>query len=100
MSNPSSPAPERPLNPIMAGAKALVVGIANDSSIAWGCARALRRVGCEIAVTYLNDKAKRFVEPLAQQLEAPLFLPLDVAQPGQLEAVFDAAQEKWGRRGV
>jgi enoyl-[acyl-carrier protein] reductase I len=84
----------------MAGAKALVVGIANDSSIAWGVARALKRVGCEIAVTYLNEKAKRFVEPLAQQLEAPLFLPLDVAQPGQLEAVFDEIRKKWGRLDV
>src|SRR5262245_59936649 len=100
MSNPSSPAPERPLHPVMAGAKALVVGIANDSSIAWGVARALKRVGCEIAVTYLNEKAKRFVEPLAKQLEAPLFLPLDVSQPGQLEAVFDEVKRRWGKLDV
>jgi enoyl-[acyl-carrier protein] reductase I len=84
----------------MAGAKALVVGIANDSSIAWGVARALKRVGAEIAVTYLNEKAKRFVEPLAKELAAPLFLPLDVAVPGQLEAVFDEIRQRWGKLDV
>jgi enoyl-[acyl-carrier protein] reductase I len=83
--------------PVLAGKKALVIGIANDSSIAYGCAKAFRELGADIAVTYLNEKAKRFVEPLAQELAAPIFLPLDVAIPGQLEAVFDAIAKQWGR---
>jgi len=85
---------------VLAGRKALVVGIANDSSIAYGCARAFRELGAEVAVTYLNEKAKRFVEPLAQELAAPIFLPLDVAVPGQLEAVFAAIAKSWGRLDI
>jgi enoyl-[acyl-carrier protein] reductase I len=83
--------------PLLAGKKVLVTGIANEHSIAWGCAKAFRDFGAEVAVTYLNDKALPHVEPLAQQLEAPLLLPLDVAQPGSLEAVFAAVQQHWGR---
>ncbi len=79
------------------GKKGLVVGIANDKSIAWGCARAFRDAGAELAVTWFNDKARPYVEPLAQQLQATLALPLDVEQPGQLEAVFDAIAQRWGR---
>ena len=74
---------------LLEGKKGLVVGIANDQSIAWGCARAFRAFGAEVAVTYLNDKARRFVEPLAKVLEAPIFMPLDVQKPGEMEAVFD-----------
>ena len=72
------------------GKKGLVVGIANDQSIAWGCARALQAAGAELAVTWLNDKALPHVQPLAQQLSAAIQMPLDVEQPGQLEAVFEA----------
>jgi enoyl-[acyl-carrier protein] reductase I len=79
------------------GKKGLVIGIANEHSIAWGCARAFRAFGAEIAITYLNDKAKPFVEPLAKELEAPLFLPLDVQVEGQMEAVFEAIAERFGR---
>ena len=79
------------------GKKGLVVGIANANSIAYGCARAFRSFGAELAITYLNDKAKPYVEPLAQELEAPILMPLDVALGGQMEAVFAAIQERWGR---
>ena len=79
------------------GKKGLVVGIANDQSIAWGCARALRDAGAELALTWFNDKARPHVEPLAQQLQAAIALPLDVEQPGQLEAVFEAIAQRWGR---
>ncbi|MES2888239.1 MAG: enoyl-ACP reductase FabI [Pseudomonadota bacterium] len=79
------------------GKKGLVVGIANDHSIAWGCATAFHNAGAELAVTWLNEKARPHVEPLAQQLEATLQLPLDVEQPGQLEAVFEAVTATWGR---
>jgi enoyl-[acyl-carrier protein] reductase I len=82
--------------PILSGRKALVVGVANESSIAWGCAKAFHELGAEVAITYLNDKARRFVEPLAQSIDAPLFLPLDVSAQEQLEAVFDAISKQWG----
>lgn len=76
--------------------KGLVIGIANDSSIAWGCATAFRRFGADLAVTYLNDKAKPYVEPLAEQLGAELFMPCDVREEGQLEAVFKTIEQRWG----
>ena len=79
------------------GRKALVVGIANDQSIAWGCAKWLRALGADLAVTYLNDRAKRFVEPLADELEAQIFMPLNVNEPGQMEAVFERIGKEWGR---
>ena len=84
-------------HPVLKGAKALVVGIANEHSIAYGCARAFRELGADLALTYLNDKAKPYVEPLAQELEAPLFLPLDFAQPGSLEAALASISQAWGR---
>ena len=85
------------LQPILEGRKALVVGIANDSSIAYGCARAFRQLGADLAVTYLSEKARPHVEPIAHELEASLVLPLDVAVAGQLECVFDAVARSWGR---
>ena len=82
--------------PALKGKKALVAGIANEHSIATGCARAFHELGAEVAVTYLNEKAKRFVEPIATALEAPIFLPLDVSQPGELEALFERIATDWG----
>ena len=73
------------ISPVLAGTKALVVGIANDHSIAYGCAKAFRTAGAELAVTWLNDKARVYVEPLARELEASITAPLDVSVPGQLE---------------
>ncbi len=93
-------AQDKPHNPILAGKKALVVGIANEYSIAYGCASAFRSLGAELAITYLNDKAKPHVEPLARRLEAPVFLPLNVEQPGELEALFDALKSRWGRLDI
>lgn len=81
---------------LLDGKKGLVVGIANENSIAWGCARAFRAFGAELAVTYLNEKARPYVEPLARELGAPIVLPLDVASPGQVEAVFECIAESWG----
>ncbi|MFD1328012.1 enoyl-ACP reductase FabI [Mycoplana ramosa] len=82
---------------LLAGKKGLIVGIANDQSIAWGCARAFRALGAELAVTYLNDRARPHVEPLARELAAPIVMPLDVAVPGQMEAVFDRIEKDWGK---
>ncbi|MBY0368213.1 MAG: enoyl-ACP reductase FabI [Roseateles sp.] len=78
------------------GCRGLIVGIANDQSIAWGCAQACHAAGAELALTWLNDKARPHVEPLAEKVGATLRLPLDVEQPGQLEAVFDAIARQWG----
>ncbi|HUP07531.1 MAG TPA: enoyl-ACP reductase FabI [Caldimonas sp.] len=82
---------------ILAGKKALVCGIANDSSIAYGCASAFRELGADLAITYATDKAKAYVEPLATALDASIFMPLDVAKPGDLEAVFERIEKDWGR---
>jgi len=83
--------------PVLQGQKALVMGIANEYSIAYGCAKAFRKLGAEIAVTCLNEKARAYVEPLPRELEAPIFMPLDVQQPGQLEAVFQDITNQWGK---
>ena len=82
---------------LLEGKQGLIVGIANDHSIAWGCAKAFRALGAELALTYLNDKAKKFVEPLAREVAAPIFMPLDVRTAGQTEAVFDRIRKEWGR---
>jgi enoyl-[acyl-carrier protein] reductase I len=86
--------------PVLTGRKALVVGIANDQSIAYGCAKAFRTVGADLAVTWLNDKARPHVEPLARELEAAITAPLDVAAAGQLEAVFDEIGRRWGKLDI
>jgi len=92
----SSPTPR----PVLAGHRALVVGVANDQSIAYGCARAFREVGAELAITWLNEKARPHVEPLARELGAAITAPLDVAVPGQLEAVFDLIRRRWGKLDI
>ena len=79
------------------GKRGLVVGVANEASIAAGCAMAFRAAGAELALTFLNEKARPWVEPVAQEVGAPLFLPCDVREPGQLEAVFDRITAEWGR---
>jgi enoyl-[acyl-carrier protein] reductase I len=86
--------------PVLKDRKALVTGIANEHSIAYGCAAAFRELGADLAITYLNEKAKPHVEPLAKQLGAPIFVPLDVSQPGELEAVFDRIAKEWGRLDI
>jgi enoyl-[acyl-carrier protein] reductase I len=82
---------------LLEGKKGLIFGIANENSIAWGCAKAFRAFGAELAVTYLNEKAKKYVEPLARELGAPIMMPLDVNTPGQMEAVFESVSKNWGK---
>ena len=82
---------------LLEGKRGLIVGIANDQSIAWGCAKAFRAFGAELAVTYLNDKARKYVEPLARKLEAPIMMPLDVNKPGEMETVFERIAKDWGK---
>lgn len=84
------------MDPVLTGRKALVVGIANEHSIAYGCAAAFRGLGAELAITYLNDKAKPHVEPLAKALGASIFEPLDVSKTGELEALFERIAREWG----
>jgi enoyl-[acyl-carrier protein] reductase I len=82
---------------LLKGKKALVTGIANDQSIAWGCAKAFHAFGADVAVTYFNEKARPYVEPLAKEIKAPIFMPLDVQREGELEAVFESIEKNWGK---
>ncbi|MGE5147609.1 MAG: SDR family oxidoreductase, partial [Candidatus Eiseniibacteriota bacterium] len=79
------------------GKKGLIVGIANEHSLAYGCARHFRDGGADLAITYLNAKAEPYVRPLAEALGSPIIMPCDVTIPGQLEAVFDRIASEWGR---
>src|SRR3954454_25033303 len=88
------------IRPVLAGHKALVIGVANEHSIAYGCAKAFHTVGAELGITWLNDKARPYVEPLAKELEATITGPLDVSVPGQLEAIFDQVRTQWGRLDI
>ncbi len=81
----------------LAGKKGLIIGIANNQSIAWGCARAMRGLGAELAITYLNERSATFVRPLADQLGSTITLPCDVEKQGELEAVFEAISSQWGQ---
>ena len=81
----------------LSGRRGLVLGIANDASIAYGCARAFRDAGAELAVTFVNEKAQAFVRPLAEQLGASIVAPCDVRVPGQLEALFQRIESEWGK---
>lgn len=81
---------------MLKGKKGLVVGVANADSIAFGCAAKLRAFGADIALTYINDKSKKFIEPLAEQIDSALLMPLDVSQPGQIQAVFERIEAEWG----
>lgn len=81
----------------LSGKKGLVVGIANGQSIAYACAKEFRALGADLAVTYVNAKAEPYVRPLAEEIEAELILPCDVREPGQLEAVFEQIEQRWGK---
>ncbi|CAG2156213.1 Enoyl-[acyl-carrier-protein] reductase [NADH] FabI [Cupriavidus yeoncheonensis] len=84
-------------NPPLAGARVLIVGVANAESIAWGCARAFRELGADIALTYLNDKAHPHVAPLAEAVQAPILMPLNVEDDAQMDALFARIASDWGR---
>jgi enoyl-[acyl-carrier protein] reductase I len=87
-------------DPVLKDAKALVVGIANEYSIAYGCAKAFHELGADLAVTYVNDKSKPYVAPLAGELDAPIIMPLDVSQSAELDAVFARIEKQWGRLDI
>jgi len=75
----------------------LVVGVANDQSIATGCARAFAGEGATLALTYMNDRALPHVRPIAEAVGASELMPLDLAVPSQIDAVFDTIARRWGR---
>ncbi len=83
-------------NPPLAGARVLVAGVANADSIAWGCARAFHELGAQVAMTYLNDKAYPHVAPLAEAIQAPILMPLDVEDTQQMTALFARIESVWG----
>jgi enoyl-[acyl-carrier protein] reductase I len=84
----------------MAGKRALIVGVATDRSIAWGIAQAMHREGAELAFTYVNDRMKERVEPLAQSLGSKITMPLDVTVDDQLDSAFDRLKKEWGHLDV
>jgi enoyl-[acyl-carrier protein] reductase I len=79
------------------GKRGLVVGIANESSIAAGCAEAFSRAGASLGASYVNAKARSFTEAVTERLEMDWTFPCDVRVPGELEALFDRAAEEWGQ---
>jgi len=81
----------------LTGKRALIVGVATDRSIAWGIAQAMHREGAELAFSYLNDRLKGRVEPLAQSLGASLILPLDVTNDSEIDALFDRLKAEWNQ---
>jgi enoyl-[acyl-carrier protein] reductase I len=84
-------------NKLVAGRRGLVIGVANDHSIAWGIATALAEHGAELAFTYQDEALRKRVEPLAQSVDSTIVLPCDVAQPKMLDRVFETLAETWGR---
>ena len=86
--------------PVLKDRKALVAGIANEHSIAYGCAQAFRELGAELAITYVNEKTRKYVEPLAKELGAPIFMQLDVSHENELEALFERITGEWGRLDI
>jgi enoyl-[acyl-carrier protein] reductase I len=92
MTDPSDAGKSMPLQ----GKKGLIAGIANEHSIASGCAKVLHQAGAELAITYLNAKAEPYVRPLAEKLRSPIIVPCDVREAGQLEAVFARIRDVWG----
>lgn len=81
----------------LTGKKGLVLGIANQKSIAYGCARSFVQNGADLAITYRNERSRPYVEPLAKDLGASIFLPCDVQEQGQMETLFEQIQSQWGR---
>jgi enoyl-[acyl-carrier protein] reductase I len=81
----------------LARKKALVIGIANEESIAFGCAKAFREQGAELAITFQNEKSEPFVRPIAEKLDTSVMLPLDVREDGQFGQLFDRIRQLWGR---
>ena len=84
----------------LAGKRALIVGVATERSIAWGIAQAMHREGAELAFTYVNDKMKERVTPLAQSLGSKIIVPLDVTKDEEITSAFDVVKRDWGHLDI
>ncbi|PID36967.1 MAG: enoyl-[acyl-carrier-protein] reductase FabI [Rhodobacterales bacterium] len=84
-------------NGLMQGKRGLIMGLANDKSIAWGIAKALADAGAELAFSYQGEVMQKRVAPLAESLGAQIVLPCDVSDEASMDALFDALKEKWGK---
>ncbi len=82
---------------LMAGKRGLIMGVANNRSIAWGIAKAVAAQGAEVALTFQGDALKKRVEPLAAELGSKIVLPCDVSDAASMDALFDSLAETWGR---
>ncbi|MCS6933497.1 MAG: enoyl-ACP reductase FabI [Acetobacteraceae bacterium] len=91
------PLPALPTGTLMQGRRGLVMGVANDRSIAWAIARACAAQGAELAFTYQGDALGRRVKPLAESVGSDLVLPCDVTSDSEMDAAFKAVAERWGR---
>src|SRR5689334_22487360 len=81
---------------LMQGKRGVILGVANNRSIAWGIAKACRAAGAEIALTWQGDALKKRVEPLARELGGLLLGHCDVTDASTIDAIFDVLREKWG----
>jgi len=84
-------------NNLMAGKRGLIMGLANDKSIAWGIAKACADAGAKLAFSYQGDALKKRVDPLAAQLGSEIVLPCDVSDAASMDALFDSLKEHWGQ---
>ena len=82
---------------LMQGKKGLIMGVANDKSIAWGIAKSLAENGASVAFTYQGDALKKRVEPLAESINSNILIPCDVSDSESMQNVFDILKEKWGK---
>ena len=82
---------------LLEGKRGLVVGVANNKSIAWGIAQAAHAHGAELAFTYLNESLERRVRPLAESLSSEIVIPCDVQNDQEIETVFSQLKERWGK---
>lgn len=93
----ADPQAKIPTGTLMAGKRGLIMGVANDRSIAWGIARALAAQGAEIAFTYQGEALEKRVRPLVESIGADILLPCDVTDEASIDAVFAALEQRWGR---
>jgi len=96
MTGPGASA-ESPAGTLMQGRHGLVMGVANNRSIAWGIAKAVAAQGAQLAFTYQGDAIKKRVEPLAAEVGSALVLPCDVTDPASMDAVFAELGRRWGK---
>ena len=93
----TAPGAEQLAGTLMAGKRGLIMGVANNRSIAWGIAKAVAAQGAEVALTYQGDALKKRVQPLAAELGTNVVLPCDVTDKASVDALFEELERTWGR---